>query len=346
MDLESKLDFSDVLICPRPSALNSREDVSLTRTYKFVHAPSTWTGTPIMASNMDATGTVAMAKALAQEDAIGCLSKYIDRATLIDALGHHDGRHAFFSMGATSAELDRLRSVADSVAVSKISIEVANGYRDSFVKFVADVRREFPAAIILAGSVCTPDGTVALINAGADIARVGIGSGSVCITRSIAGIGYPQLSAVIECSDAAHDLGGLICSDGGCTVPGDVCKAFCAGADFVMLGAMFAGHKECDGEIFYEERDGQKRPVRMKFYGMASKVAQDEHCGGVPAYAAAEGKCVAVPYRGPVAATLTEILGGLRSMMTYIDAAEMVALKDKARFVRVSRQLNTLYGVA
>lgn len=346
MDLDPKLDFSDVLICPRPSVVNSRQDATLMRTFKFAHAPATWTVTPIMASNMDATGTVAMAKALAREDAIGCLSKYVDKTTLIDALSHHDGRHAFFSMGATPDELDRLRSVADAIAISKISIEVANGYRESFVRFIAEVRRKFPTAIILAGSVCTPDGTAALIKAGADIVRVGIGSGSVCITRSVTGIGYPQLSAVIECSKAAQDLGGLICSDGGCTVPGDVCKAFCAGADFVMLGGMLAGHQECNGQIFYEERDGQKRPVRMEFFGMASQVAQDEHCGGVPAYAAAEGKCVAVPYRGTVAKTLTEILGGLRSMMTYIDAAELAAVPSKARFVRVSRQLNTIYGVA
>jgi GMP reductase len=235
-DQERKIDFSDVLISPRPSSLNSRKDVLLTRTFEFPRSSTTWTVLPLMASNMDAIGTIAMAEALAEVEAVGSISKYIDHKALVRFFGRAASRHSFFSMGITAKEFERLMTVNRHVTIAKISIEVANGYIEGLSKFVAAVRQAFPMALILAGSVCTPEGTTNLLKAGADIARVGIGSGSVCITRRVTGVGYPQLSAVIECSEAAHDVGGFICSDGGCTVPGDICKALCAGADFVMLG--------------------------------------------------------------------------------------------------------------
>ena len=344
VDRETKLDFGDVLISPRPSSLNSRKDVILTRTFAFQRASTNWTVLPLIASNMDATGTIAMAQALARWEAIGCLSKFIDNDTLVKFFGKSDSHHSFFSMGITDDERQRLRAVSRRVPLARISIEVANGYIEALPKFVAEVRRDFPNAIILAGSVCTPEGTTSLLKAGADIARVGIGSGSVCITRRVAGVGYPQLSAAMECSQAAHEIGGFVCSDGGCTIPGDVCKAFCAGADFVMLGGMLAGHEECEGRITYKRSGKKKIPISMEFYGMASEVAQMKHYGGKPEYGAAEGKRVRVPYRGPVARTLSEILGGLRSMMTYIDAPDMAAIPSKAQFVRVGTQLNNVFG--
>jgi GMP reductase len=346
LDQDPKLDFNDVLISPRPSSLNSRKEVTLTRTFEFPKSSTNWTVLPVIASNMDATGTIPMAKALARFDASGALSKYIENKAQKKFFGGQDSRHSFFSMGITHDELDRLRAVSRRVRITKISIEVANGYIEALSTFVAAVRREFPSAIILAGSVCTPDGTTNILRAGADIARVGIGSGSVCITRRVAGVGYPQLSAAIECSEAAHSLGGFICSDGGCTVPGDICKAFCAGADFVMLGGMLAGHDECDGHIKYRRSGSRKIPVSMEFYGMASDIAQRKHYGGRPAYGAAEGKLVSVPYRGAVAGTFSEILGGLRSMMTYIDAADIASIPGRARFVRVGKQLNAVFGDA
>jgi GMP reductase len=211
-------------------------------------------------------------------------------------------------------------------------------------KFVSALRRENPEAIIMAGSVCTPEGTQHVLRAGADIARIGIGSGSVCITRKVTGVGYPQLSAVIECAQAAHDEKGLICSDGGCIVPGDICKAFGAGADFVMLGGMLAGHKQCAGTVIYQRKGGKRIPVSMQFYGMASVVAQVKHFGGNAEYRASEGKAVNVPYRGDVEDTLLEIMGGLRSMMTYIDAASLSEIHAKAEFVKVGTQLNTVFG--
>ena len=186
--------------------------------------------------------------------------------------------------------------------------------------------------------------TEALILAGADIVKVGIGPGSVCTTRKMTGVGYPQLSAIIECADAAHGLKGFVCGDGGLTVPGDVAKAYGGGADFVMTGGMLAGHDECEGEIRYEERDGRKVPVAMTFYGMSSDTAMNKYSGGVAKYRASEGKTVVVPYRGPVEGTMQEIMGGVRSAMTYIGAVRLKEMSKRTTFIMVGAQLNTVFG--
>lgn len=344
IEQEKKLDFRDVLIRPRPSRLSSRQSVSLTRTFEFSNSSAKWSGFPLIASNMDTTGTIEMARALSKYGAVTALSKYYSPEKLIKFFRTQPSENSFYSMGITPAEFDQLKKLKDKISLPKISIEVANGYIPDLPKVIAAVRRECPQAIIMAGSVCTPEGTRNVLKAGADIARVGIGSGSVCITRKITGIGYPQLSAAIECAEAAHQEGGFICSDGGCTVPGDVCKAFGAGADFVMLGGMLAGHKECSGVIKYERKRGKKIPVSMQFYGMASDIAQQKHFGGKAAYRASEGKVVNVPYRGAVAQTILEIMGGLRSMMTYIDAADLSEVSANTHFVKVGAQLNTVFG--
>ena len=218
-------------------------------------------------------------------------------------------------------------------------IDVANGYTESFVSFVAKMRERYPHLVIMAGNVVTGEMTEELILSGADIVKVGIGPGSVCTTRKMTGVGYPQLSAIIECADAAHGLEGHICADGGCTTPGDIAKAFGGGADFVMLGGMLAGHDECGGETV--EREGQKF---QRFYGMSSKAAMEKYAGGVAQYRAAEGKEVLVPYRGPVAATVQEILGGVRSACTYVGARRLRELSKRTTFVRVTQQLNEVFG--
>ena len=189
------------------------------------------------------------------------------------------------------------------------------------------------------GNVVTGDMTEELVLAGADIVKVGIGPGSVCTTRKMTGVGYPQLSAVIECADAAHGLKGRICSDGGCTRPGDVAKAFGGGADFVMLGGMFAGHEESGGET--EIINGKKM---RGFYGMSSKNAMDKYSGGVAKYRAAEGKFVWIEDRGPVEQTCQDILGGVRSACTYVGAKRLKELTMRTTFVRVSQQLNEVFG--
>ncbi|KAK9744621.1 IMP dehydrogenase / GMP reductase domain [Popillia japonica] len=185
-----------------------------------------------------------------------------------------------------------------------------------------------------AGNVVTGEMVEELILSGADIIKVGIGPGSVCTTRIKTGVGYPQLSAVIECADAAHGLQGHIISDGGCTCAGDVAKAFGAGADFVMAGGMFAGHDECDGEVI--EKNGKKYKL---FYGMSSKTAMQKHSGGVAEYRSSEGKTVEVVYKGDVESTVLDILGGLRSACTYTGAGKLKELPRRATFIRCTQQM-------
>ena len=252
---------------------------------------------------------------------------------------------AYYSMGIAPADEEKFGHVmesagtGDDATIRYVCVDVANGYTEGFVRFVAKIRERYPHLVIMAGNVVTGEMTEELILSGADIVKVGIGPGSVCTTRKMTGVGYPQLSAIIECADAAHGLEGHICADGGCATPGDVAKAFGGGADFVMLGGMFAGHDECSGDVV--ERDGQKY---QRFYGMSSRTAMEKYAGGVAQYRAAEGKEVLVPYRGPVAGTVQEILGGVRSACTYVGARRLREFSKRTTFVRVSEQANEVFA--
>ena len=326
MRIESdvKLDFKDVLIRPKRSTLSSRNAVDVDRTFRFLHTGAEWKGFPLIAANMDVTGTMAMARALGKHGALTALHKHYPEDELAKFFAGEDGVHAFYSLGTTAADLAKLAAVRKRAPAAPSSASTSpTATRRSSSTSVKRVRDENPQSVIMAGNVVTGDMTEALILAGADIVKIGIGPGSVCTTRRVTGVGYPQLSAIIECADAAHGLKGQVCADGGCTAPGDVAKAYGAGADFVMLGGMLAGHDECDGEIRYEERDGEKVAVGMEFYGMSSETAMKKHSGGVAHYRAAEGKTVETPYRGPVDNTMAEIMGGVRSMMTYIGATQL-----------------------
>lgn len=353
IETEPKLDFKDVLIRPKRSTLSSRAAVNVARAFPFLHAKGQWTGFPLIAANMDVVGTMAMARVLASQGAMVALHKHYSVEDLAaffasDETVSDDKRrvadHAFYSLGTTDADHDKLAAVNAQVKITKICLDVANGYTEKFVDTVKLTRERHPDAVIMAGNVVTGDMTEALILAGADIVKVGIGPGSVCTTRKMTGVGYPQLSAIIECADAAHGLKGWVCGDGGCTVPGDVAKAYGGGADFVMLGGMLAGHDECEGDLRYEERDGAKVPVAMVFYGMSSDTAMKKYAGGVAAYRASEGKTVEVPYRGPVLNTLGEIMGGVRSMMTYIGATKLKEVPKRTTFIMVGAQINTVFG--
>lgn len=341
-----KLDFKDVLIRPKRSTLTSRLGVDIRREFVFHHSRKTYRGIPIIASNMDSTGTMEMAHALAAHQLSVALHKHYS----IDELegfflslkkGDRAPSSAFYSMGISTSDYEKFTSVMARLngAIDYVCIDVANGYTEGFINFVKKVRKAFPHLTVMAGNVVTGDITEELILAGADIVKVGIGPGSVCTTRKMTGVGYPQLSAVIECADAAHGLGGQICADGGCAVPGDLAKAFGGGADFVMLGGMLAGHDECAGDVV--ERDGKKF---KRFYGMSSRAAMEKYAGGVAEYRAAEGKEVLVEYRGPVANTLQDILGGVRSACTYVGAHKLKELTKRTTFVRVTQQLNEVFG--
>ncbi|MGO3926857.1 GMP reductase [Rhodopseudomonas pseudopalustris] len=343
IDLNPKLDFRDVLIRPKRSVLSSRFEANITRSFRFRYASCGWTGFPLIASNMDTIGTLQMAKAFQPFNALVALHKFYQPEALIAALRETPEPNFFITVGTAPGDWERLAAVKKQVAVPMLNIDVANGYTENFVKSVSKLRDDNPDAIIMAGTVVTAEMAEALILAGADIVRVGIGSGSVCTTRDLTGVGYPQLSAVIECADAAHGLKGHVCSDGGCTVPGDLAKAFGGGADFVMLGGMLAGHAECGGEIQYQQQGGERVAKTMLFYGMSSETAMNKYHGGVADYRAAEGKTVEVPYRGEVKRTLETIAGGLRSAMTYIGAENLKEVPKRTTFILVNAQRNTVF---
>ena len=351
-----KLDFKDVLIKPKRSTLTSRSQVDITREYTFCHSGKKYSGVPIVAANMDTVGTFAMTKELANHNMMVALHKHYKVEELRNfwsdnpIVGEHN---VFYSMGVTEADIEKVREFSNNYRnfLHYLCIDVANGYSEKFVDVVKKMRDYLPATTIMAGNVVTAEMTEALILAGADIVKVGIGPGSVCTTRVKTGVGYPQLSATIECADAAHGLKGHICADGGCSAPGDIAKAFGGGADFVMLGGMLAGHDECEGEIIYDTTyfgapagEVIKTPIAMKFYGMSSDTAMEKHSGGVAGYRASEGKTVEVPYRGPVKDTVQEILGGLRSTCTYVGAQRLKELPKRTTFVRVTQQENLVFG--
>lgn len=342
IETDLKLGFKDVLIRPKRSTLKSRSQVSLHRTYKFLHGAASWSGVPVMAANMDTTGTFDMATALASFDLFTVIHKHYAPSEWAQFLANASetiGERIAVSTGITEADTDRLADIlTQHPALRFICIDVANGYSEHFVEYVKRTRDRYPDKVIFAGNVVTGEMVEELLLAGADVVKVGIGPGSVCTTRVKTGVGYPQLSAIIECADAAHGLGGQIISDGGCTTPGDVAKAFGGGADFVMLGGMFAGHDESGGEMVEENGESFKL-----FYGMSSDTAMDKYSNGVAEYRASEGKTVKVSYRGPVAETIKDILGGLRSTCTYVGATHLKELTKRTTFIRVAEQENQVF---
>jgi len=345
MRIESdlKLGFKDVLIRPKRSTLKSRSEVSLVRKLDFKHTQQTWSGIPIMAANMDTTGTFEMATALAKHQLFTAIHKHYSVEDWADFLANNDKsitNYIALSTGTGSDNRIKMNHLLEQFPQLRfICIDVANGYSEHFVDFVKQTRSEHPEKVIIAGNVVTGEMVEELLLAGADIVKVGIGPGSVCTTRVKTGVGYPQLSAIIECADAAHGLGGQIISDGGCTIPGDVAKAFGGGADFVMLGGMFAGHDESDGQLV--EREGKQY---KQFYGMSSKTAMNKYAGGVANYRSSEGKTVEVPYRGAVEATILDILGGVRSTCTYVGAKKLKELTKRTTFIRVQEQHNRIFS--
>jgi GMP reductase len=343
IEYEIKLGFKDVMFRPKRSTLKSRAQVKLERTFRMMHTQSEWSGIPVMAANMDTIGTFEMAFALSGLKLFTAVHKHytVDEWNSFVAKAPK-GIENFIavSTGTSAHDLEKLDNIFTSNPQLRfICIDVANGYSEHFVAFVKLARKKFSDKVIIAGNVVTGEMVEELLLAGADIIKVGIGPGSVCTTRVKTGVGYPQLSAIIECADAAHGLGGQIISDGGCSTPGDVAKAFGAGADFVMLGGMLAGHDESGGELI--EKNGQKMKL---FYGMSSATAMEKHVGGVADYRASEGKTVEVPYRGNVENTVLDILGGIRSTCTYVGASQLKELTKRTTFIRVDEQENRFYS--
>ena len=369
---EIKIDYKDVLLRPKRSTLTSRKEVDLNRSFTFRNSLKSYYGIPIMAANMDGVGTQRVASELARQGLFTCLVKhysaeditnYLHEFSLMNEKEYGVTGSVAVSVGITQDDKDKLQKIyTHNKSLQYICIDVANGYTERFIDFVKFARDNYPDLTIIAGNVVTGDITEELILAGADIVKVGIGPGSVCTTRIKTGVGYPQLSATIECADAAHGLGGHIIADGGCTSPGDVAKAFAAGADFVMIGGMLAGHDEGGGEVitkFYstgqvEEaqnstpedrifRDIFEEKKFVQFYGMSSKAANEKHFGGLKEYRSSEGREVLVPYKGKISDTVQDILGGLRSACTYVGASKLKHLSKCTTFVRVTQQYNNVF---
>ena len=364
IESDTKLDYSDVLLRPKRSTLESRKEVKLTRSFKFPHSQRVIDVLPIIAANMDGVGTIEMAKEFSKEHMIVAMNKSYQIQDLSNLHLHADiydkermKESLCLTVGMQDADYEKVRILKGKYPI--ICIDTPNGYMEKYVKFVKSIRELCGVNnIIIAGNVVTADQTQELILNGADVVKVGIGPGSVCTTRIVTGVGYPQLSTVMECADAAHGLGGHIVADGGCVSPGDVAKAFAAGADFVMLGGMLAGHDEGGGEPVYKyihnneyyfmKDDEVYKPVIEKkefrqFYGMSSDTANQKHAGGLKGYRASEGRDILVPYRGPVADTIQYILGGLRSTCTYVGARQLKDLTKCATFVKVNNQYNRVY---
>ena len=377
LETDVKLDYKDVLIRPKRSTLNSRSEVNLDREFTFrnyiPNFPDNcsddphYHGIPIMAANMDGVGTFAMAKTLASQGIFTCLVKTYSKEELIDfykGANHDITSSVAMSIGTSNADYDKFVQVYARVGdkLKYLCIDVANGYSEAFVSHVRNIRKIYSHIVIIAGNVVTGEMTEELILAGADIVKVGIGPGSVCTTRIQTGVGYPQLSAIIECADAAHGLGGHVIADGGCTCPGDVAKAFAAGADFVMLGGMLAGHDEGGGEVItkhyktgevilhltdhsdsYEMQELYDTKKFVQFYGMSSNAANTKHFGGLKDYRSSEGREVLVPYRGAVQTTVQDLLGGIRSTCTYAGAKTLKQLSKCTTFVRCTQTHNSVY---
>lgn len=340
---EVKLDFKDVLLRPKRSTLKTRAQVDLFRHITFRNSKRTYQGIPMMASNMDTIGTFEMAAALGKHGVFTAVHKYYEPDEWIEFAKNNKDilPHMAVTCGMNDSEFEKLETILQALPeVSFICLDVANGYTQQFVDIVKKTRIAYPQHTIIAGNVVTGEMVEELILSGADIIKVGIGPGSVCTTRIKTGVGYPQLSTVIECADAAHGLQGHIISDGGCVNPGDVAKAFGAGADFVMLGGMLAGHDQNGGELTIKP-NGTKCKL---FYGMSSLTAMKKHAGGKAEYRAAEGKAVEVPYRGNVNETILDILGGLRSACTYTGAHTLKELPKRATFIRCTQQINSIYS--
>jgi len=334
------LDFNDVLIKPKRSNLGSRSEVILERTINFIHSKQSWTGIPLMAANMDTTGTFEIYDVLSKHKMITVFHKHYDVLEYKNRMDTLNREYYSLSSGTSDSDYLKLQELITILNPKFVTIDVANGYSSAFIEFCKKVRGEYPTLTIFAGNIATSDMVQELIlSAQVDVVKCGIGSGSVCSTRLKSGIGVPQLSVCMSCSEVANGLNGHIISDGGCTIPGDIAKAFGSGAHFVMLGGMIAGHTETLGDIITDE-NGKEYKL---FYGMSSEHAQDKYNGGLQQYRSSEGKLRKIPFKGELNTTLIDILGGLRSAGTYIGANRLKDFPKCCTFLQVNRQVNTVY---
>lgn len=337
---DTKYDYNNVLIKPNPTNVMSRNDVSLECNYTFKHGCK-WNGVPVIAANMDTTGTFEINNILSDYNMLTSLHKFYNLDDYMRAMNDYDLNPEYFmvSTGISDTDYNKLIGIVSGTGSKWICIDVANGYMSSLVPFCKKVRKRFPDKIIVVGNVATREKVKELLEAGADIIKIGIGPGSACTTRKKTGVGVPQLSAVLECAQAARESGGHIIADGGITCPGDMAKAFCAGASFVMGGGMFAGHSESPGDVVEKMENGVMKKYK-EFYGMSSKLAMEKHYGKMNSYRTSEGRKLMIPYKGDLQTTVEDYLGGLRSTCTYTGVRTLLDLYEKTVFILVTQQVN------
>ena len=342
INYDAKLNFEDVLLQPKRSTLSSRKDVDMTRNFTFRNSGKQMNFLPIFASNMDGVGTFSMAKALQDHKMMTVITKTttidqwrtaVGNGVRLQSVSVCTGTNVMWDKDATDWKTmqEVLKSFPD---IKMITVDVANAYHQNMVDFIKKIRNEYPEKIIIAGNVVTPEMTEELIINGADVVKIGIGPGSVCTTRTMTGVGVPQFSAIVDCSDAANGVGGHIMADGGCVHPGDIAKAFGGGAHMVMIGGMLAGHDESETQVV----DGKR-----EFYGMSSDRAREVHGQRKDGYKGNEGRLISLPDRGPVAKTLEDIIGGVRSACTYIGARRIKDMAKCASFVTTHNVINRVY---
>lgn len=331
-----KYDFCDVLLKPKRSDLSSRKEVNLERTIKFKYSGREWTGIPIMTSNMDTIGTFEMYNVLSRYKMITVFHKFYSLEDFNNLNVALDPNYYMITTGISENDFTRTCELINELNPYFLMIDIANGYSTKFMEFCKNMRSLYPKLTIFAGNIATGDMVKELLlYSKVDVVKCGIGSGQLCITRTKTGVGVPQLSVSIECSESANGLNGHIISDGGCNTPGDISKALCGGAHFVMLGGMLGGHKESGGDLITENGKQYKM-----IYGMSSKFAQDKYYGGMNSYRSSEGKVRKLLYKGSVEGTIQDILGGLRSTGTYIGASRVKDFPKCATFLKVNRVLN------
>jgi GMP reductase len=339
IDYTPQLDFKDVLIRPKRTTLTSRSQVNLERTLKFPHSSQIWSGVPIIAANMDTTGTIEVYDVLSKYKMITCLHKYHNLKDFQNKWKTEpmDPNYFMISTGIDESKFSNLCDIIQFTGCKWLCVDIANGYMEKLVKFCQKCRASFQDIILVAGNVASREMVEELIiNGGVDVVKCGIGPGSACLTRMKTGVGVPQLSAIIDCADAAHGLNGNIIGDGGITCPGDMSKAFGGGADLVMCGGIFAGHDQNPGELILEN----KKRFKL-FYGMSSDHAQKKHYGKMNSYRSSEGRVIRIKYKGDLDNTVLDYLGGLRSTCTYINSKCIKNMPKCTTFLLVSQQLNT-----
>ena len=332
IDREIKLDFKDVLIKPKPSSTPiTRADVNLNVNYGH------FTGVPLIISEMVSIGTYKIAKALKDQNIITFIHKEYSSKEHIENLSYfEDTSHIGLSVGIKKNEISKIKSVLKERSVGFINLHIANAYANlqGIEKTIKSFKDDFPDIPLSAGMVCTPNITKFIAECGADIIRVGLGSGAACKTRSEVGVGFPQLSAVKECKNMADIYKKPIISDGGIVTAGDVAKAIGIGASYVVLGRIVSGSEECDNIV---EKYGQKY---VNFYGLGSTRQYETHGISEKEYRPNEGRELFIPVKGSVNNIINQIKGGLRSACTYVGTTELSELYNNSSFIRVNNQIN------